>query len=124
FFPPTFMNESGEAVASFIKEKALTPSQLIIVHDDLELPFGEVRWKEGGSANGHNGVRSIQEKLSTQEILRLRIGIGRPADDTPIDEFVLQRFSESEEAQLPGIIERAVSELRRRVFPEDHQDIG
>lgn len=125
FFPLTNMNDSGRAVAAYTKTNSLTPEQVIIVHDDVELALGEVRWKEGGSAAGHNGVRSVQTAMGVKQILRLRIGIGRPAyaeasaGGTPtLRGYVLQPFSAPEEAQLPAVLTVAAQMLQQRLCPE------
>ncbi|MCE9642842.1 MAG: aminoacyl-tRNA hydrolase [Candidatus Andersenbacteria bacterium] len=95
-YPDVFMNESGKAVMQYLRYNEVDHKNILIVHDDLELPLSEVKLQESGSAKGHNGVRSIHEYLGTLEVPRLRIGIGRPADQKPIDVFVLEKFTEQE----------------------------
>lgn len=109
--PDVFMNDTGPAIAAFLKREGLTPEDLLIVHDDVELPLGVIKDKLEGSAAGHNGVRSIQETLGTQAIRRLRIGVGRPTDATPLEAFVLQKFSSAEETELPAIMAQASKRL-------------
>lgn len=99
-FPLTYMNTSGHAVAITYKNMGLTAADILIVHDELELPFGDMHVQKGGSAHGHKGVKSIHEALGTRDIARLRLGIGRPENDMPIDEYVLTQFSPAEEVQL------------------------
>ncbi|MEX0649878.1 MAG: aminoacyl-tRNA hydrolase [Candidatus Andersenbacteria bacterium] len=99
-FPLTFMNDAGRAVGAHAAFYNITPQNILIIHDDLELPLGEVSIKEEGSAHGHNGVRSIHQQLSTDKIRRLRIGIGRPLAQVPVEEYVLQQFTTEEQ---PGI---------------------
>lgn len=99
-FPFTMMNNSGQAVAQFLKTHTISLDRTLIVHDDLEISFGEVDFKLGGSAKGHNGVRSIHQVLQTQDFYRLRIGIGRPTTEIPVDAFVLQKFTAEEEIAL------------------------
>jgi peptidyl-tRNA hydrolase, PTH1 family len=108
--PQTFMNLSGTSVAAALRWYKLPLEQAIVVHDDLDLPFGQLRIRPRGSAGGHNGLGSIVQELGSQEIARLRIGIGRPAfgDSVP---YVLSRFSPEEEADLPAIIDQAVEAL-------------
>lgn len=101
--PDTGMNNSGAAVAAFLKQHPIDPVDILLVHDDVELPLGKWQLKKGGSAVGHNGVRSIQQTLETADITRLRIGIGRPTYDQ-LDQFVLERFTPAEEAVLREII--------------------
>lgn len=93
--PLTFMNKSGEAAAPLLQFYRIPPSRLVVAHDELDLPLGRMRFKSGGGAAGHNGVRSIAECLGTPDFFRLRLGIGKPAGfDTT--SFVLGRFAEPE----------------------------
>lgn len=109
--PLTFMNLSGEsarAMADFFK---ISPELFLAVHDDLELPFGEVRLQKGGGLGGHNGLRSLKQHLGTQDFFRLRIGIGRPVRGD-VASFVLTRFNADEEIQLPLIWDQAWAKLQ------------
>ncbi len=100
--PRTFMNLSGESVAASLRGLSKTPSDLIVMHDDLDLPAGGIRVKRKGGAGGHKGVGSIIESLGTDEFARVRIGIGKPGPgDDPV-EYVLSPFDYE---QLPLIIE-------------------
>jgi PTH1 family peptidyl-tRNA hydrolase len=106
--PQTYMNLSGEAVsqaANFYKIDVR--ADLIVIHDDLDLPPGAVRMQRDISSAGHNGVKSIIERLGHQEFTRIRIGIGRPTDPTPIDDYVLHRFSPDEAALVAPAIGKA-----------------
>ena len=115
-FPLTFMNDSGQAVAAFVRWSGISVDQVIVAHDDLELPLGVVQTQTDGSAHGHNGLRSVSESLGTQAFARLRIGIGRPAEDIPIHDFVLQRFSSDEREHIKTtILPVAVRELTQLV---------
>jgi PTH1 family peptidyl-tRNA hydrolase len=87
--PQTYMNRSGVAVAAAYREIAESPDDLIVLHDDLDLPPGQVRLKRGGGTGGHNGLRSLQEELGTPGFLRIRIGIGRPPGGVDPADFVL-----------------------------------
>lgn len=107
-FPTTSMNDSGRAVKKYLEFYKLPPSSILIIHDELELPLGEVRLDEGGSARGHNGVRSIHETLGNQTFARLRLGIGRPEGQMPVDRYVLEKFTEAEQTQLELIRVKAV----------------
>lgn len=108
-FPLTFMNVSGMAVAAVMKKYSIESNHVLLVHDDLELPFGEVQQSQGGSAKGHNGIRSIYERTGSQDFLRLRVGIGRPPQGIPVNQFVLMPFTRLEEQELQEeIIPRAV----------------
>lgn len=107
-FPLTFMNLSGQAVAALSRYYNIEPENLLIVSDDLHLPFGQLRFRARGSAGGHNGLKSVFECLGTQEISRLRVGIGEaPAGWDPAD-YVLARFTSEEQSLLPPLLEKAV----------------
>jgi peptidyl-tRNA hydrolase, PTH1 family len=105
--PQTYMNLSGHAVREVVNWYHLLAEDLIVVADDLDLPFGTLRMRARGSAGGHNGLASIIEQLGTQEITRLKIGIGRGPGSA--SSRVLSRFSPEEEKALPDLIERAVA---------------
>jgi PTH1 family peptidyl-tRNA hydrolase len=108
--PQTFMNASGDAVRELLHQSSLTPQDLLVIYDDADLPFGDLRLKPSGSSAGHNGMQSVLEVFPrSTSVARLRVGIGRPAHpDTPLDVWVLQPWSAQEKAQLPDILERAV----------------
>jgi peptidyl-tRNA hydrolase, PTH1 family len=106
--PQTFMNESGRAVQPLLARNGLGTERLLIVNDDLDLPFGRLRLRARGSAGGHNGLRSVTALLGTQEYARLRAGIGRP-DSGDVLDWVLSPFSPAEEIALPHVCETAVS---------------
>jgi peptidyl-tRNA hydrolase, PTH1 family len=103
--PQTYMNESGITVREAIQWYKTPLAKVIIVVDDLDIPFGEVRLRSRGSAGGHNGLKSIIGLIGTQEFARLRVGIGRPKSATI--SHVLSRFSPEEEAELPRVIAHA-----------------
>ena len=111
--PQTYMNLSGNAVNKFVLEKKIPASRLIVVHDDLDLEFGKVRVSRNASAGGHNGVQSIIDSLSTKDFTRVRVGIGRPTNDQPIEDYVLTRFSVEEKNQLPEIIDKSILEIEK-----------
>ena len=107
--PETFMNASGRSVrqaAAFFK---VDPEALLVVHDELDLPSGELRLKFGGGDGGHRGIRSISAELGTADYGRLRVGIGRPAPDFQGDiaDFVLQAVAPEERIELTRVLERA-----------------
>lgn len=104
--PTTYMNLSGVAVTQLVRWYKVPPDQLLIVHDDLDLPFGQIRLRTEGSAGGQNGMVSIIEQLGTKAIHRLKIGIGRPSRGDPKD-YVLARFTKEQAAELPYLIDRA-----------------
>lgn len=104
--PTTYMNDSGIAVSRLLKWYKIATTELLIVCDDLDLPFGSLRLRAGGSPGGHNGLLSIGQQLGATDFARLRVGIGRPRHGDPRD-FVLSRFSATEEQALPEVVERA-----------------
>lgn len=108
--PGTFMNSSGQSVQPALHFFKLGFSDLIAVHDELDLPFGAVRIKLGGGTAGHRGIASIAQHCGGLEFCRLRIGIGRPSVGT-VESYVLGDFSKQESAQLPDVLERATAAL-------------
>lgn len=103
--PQTYMNESGLTVREAVQWYKAPLGQVLVIVDDLDLPFGELRLRARGSAGGHNGLKSIFGLLGTQEVARLRVGIGR--SDRATIAHVLSRFSPEEEADLPKVVARA-----------------
>lgn len=93
--PLTFMNDSGK-VMPYLQKKGIKPDQVIVVHDELEKPFGKVSYRMGGSARGHNGLRSIIGAVG-KEFGRIRMGIGRPENRDDVGDFVLQSFCQKQE---------------------------
>ncbi len=105
--PLTFMNLSGEAVRQLIKKYRINLRDLLIVCDDLDLEFGRLKIRATGSSAGHRGVKSIIDLLGSDEFSRLRIGIGRPGDNTAAADYVLSRFNKREKSELSAIIKQA-----------------
>ncbi len=108
--PQTFMNLSGRSVAEVARFYKIPCDDIIVVHDDLDTPFGRVRLKKGGGHGGHNGLRSIFDDFGTRDFLRLRVGVGRPVRGEVVD-YVLNPFSENELQDLPFIVDGAVDVL-------------
>ncbi len=108
--PETFMNRSGESVAACAQFYRIAPDELLVVHDDIELPFGTALARAGGGLGGHNGLRDIDRALGSREFLRFRIGISRPTRGE-VASYVLSRFTPEEERALPLFLERAAAEL-------------
>jgi PTH1 family peptidyl-tRNA hydrolase len=104
--PRTFMNTSGGPLAALTSFYKVTPERVVVVHDELDIPFGAVRLKLGGGDNGHNGLRSITKSLGTNDYHRVRIGIGRPPGRMDAATFVLRDFSAAERKELPLLIDR------------------
>jgi PTH1 family peptidyl-tRNA hydrolase len=98
--PRSFMNVSGGPVVATVRFYKIDPANLIVVHDELDLPYSAVRLKLGGGENGHNGLRSISKSLSTRDYLRVRFGIGRPPGRMDPADFVLRDFSATERKEL------------------------
>ena len=98
--PRTYMNVSGGPVAGLLRYYGVAPTDLVVVHDDLDLGFGVVRLKQGGGEGGHNGLRSISGSIGTKDYLRVRFGIGRPPGRQDPADFVLKRFSGAERKEL------------------------
>jgi peptidyl-tRNA hydrolase, PTH1 family len=111
--PQTYMNLSGEAVAKALRDTSLTPEQLWVVHDELDLPLCRIRIRRGGSGAGHNGVLSIISALGTPDFVRFRVGIGKPArKGSPAGRgYVLGRFTKAEAARLPNIVDGVATAL-------------
>jgi PTH1 family peptidyl-tRNA hydrolase len=105
--PATFMNESGHAVAGLRSYYRVPESRIVVVHDELDIPFGSIRLKLGGGDNGHNGLRSVTGSLGTRDYYRVRIGIGRPPGRLDPAVFVLRDFAAAERKELPVLVDRA-----------------
>lgn len=107
--PQTFMNASGDAVQPALAFHRLGAAELLVVHDELDLPFGEVRIKVGGGHAGHNGLRSITHRLASDAYARVRVGIGRPPPtfSGTVADFVLGTPPPEERARLPEVVARA-----------------
>lgn len=110
--PMTFMNRSGEAVKKTIDFFQAGIEDLIIIHDDLDLPFGRLRFKQRGGDGGHQGVRSIIEVLGENNFIRLKVGIGRPPKGMEAAEYVLNLFDEIEKTHIDEILTQASEALK------------
>jgi PTH1 family peptidyl-tRNA hydrolase len=106
--PGTYMNESGGPVRGLLDYHKLPVADLVVVHDELDLPFGSVRLKRGGGEGGHNGLRSISRSVGSRDYLRVRVGIGRPPGRQDPADFVLRDFSGSERKTLALVLAEAV----------------
>jgi len=117
--PQTYMNASGESVSRLVKRFSIAPADLIVIHDDLDLPPGKIRLRQGGSSGGHKGIDSIIEHLDSRDFYRVRVGIGRP--DTPegsaeekeaaVIAYVLSSFTRAEKK----LIDKAIPEVSRAI---------
>ena len=102
--PQTYMNRSGESVRGLLREFCATPDDLVVVYDDLDLPFGRIRIRARGSAGGHLGLASILESLAGAPFARVRIGIGRPPEGIEAADYVLQPFDAEQAGKLDELI--------------------
>jgi len=105
--PQTYMNLSGNAVRRLQDYFKVDTGNVIVIHDDLDLPFGTVRLKAGGGDAGHKGLKSIVNCLGSADFMRVRMGIGKPAGRTPVEDYVLQKFNQDESDRLQQIIQIA-----------------
>src|SRR5438445_8498153 len=99
--PKSFMNESGGPLVAISRFYKVPPELTVLVHDELDLPFGTLRLKRGGGEGGHNGVKSVSAALGSKEYVRVRFGIGRPPGRQDPADFVLRAFSAAERQQVP-----------------------
>ncbi len=106
--PMEFMNHSGAAVAALVQKKALAPQDVLIVCDDLDLPFEKLRLRASGSSGGHNGLKSIITALGSNEFSRLRMGIDSPASSDATVDYVLSKFTPAQSKTLPDFIHHAL----------------
>ncbi len=111
--PQTFMNNSGTAVRALIDFYKLTPKDLIVIHDDKDIPIGEIKIQNNRGAAGHNGVESIFEHLGTHDFTRIRVGVA-PAEKIIHDtaDFVLGKFSKEEQKDLKAVVEKVMQEIQ------------
>lgn len=105
--PLTYMNLSGGPVAALARFYKIPPARILAVHDELDLPYGQIRAKLGGGEGGHNGLRSMSQSLSTKDYLRTRFGIGRPPGRQDPADYVLSDFSPAERKDLDFLVDRA-----------------
>lgn len=105
--PMSFMNESGGPVVNAARFFKVPLERIVVVHDELDLPFATVRLKRGGGEGGHNGLRSTSAALGSKEYLRVRFGIGRPPGRQDPADYVLREFASSERKDLPYLVDRA-----------------
>ena len=114
--PTTFMNLSGEAVQAVAHFYNLVPADIVVIHDELDIDFGQIRLRNGGSSAGHNGIKSVSQHIG-EDYGRIRIGVG-PKHPARIksEDFVLQKFSANEQAQLPNLIREVSSILSEYLY--------
>ncbi len=105
--PTSYMNESGGPVRGLLDYHSIPPTDLVVLHDELDIPFASVRLKRGGGEGGHNGLRSITRSTGTKDYLRVRVGIGRPPGRQDPADFVLKDFSATERKELELLVAEA-----------------
>ena len=105
--PTSYMNESGGPVRGLLDYHSIPPTDLVVLHDELDIPFASVRLKRGGGEGGHNGLRSISRSTGTKDYLRVRVGIGRPPGRQDPADFVLKDFSATERKELDLLVTEA-----------------
>ena len=117
--PQTYMNDAGRSVGPARGALKLPLERVVVVHDEIDLPFGEVRTRVGGGLAGHNGLKSLKRELGGGDFVRVRVGVGRPDSSDPeiVSAYVLGRFREGEE-QVRELVERACEQVERVVLGE------
>jgi PTH1 family peptidyl-tRNA hydrolase len=110
--PLTWMNQTGVVVQAVLQNWNCASPDLIVVHDDLDLPLGAIRIKTRGGAGGHNGLRSIQSCLGTEEFARVKVGIGRPPENKDLADFVLSPFPAEDWEQVVATLPEAVDAVK------------
>jgi PTH1 family peptidyl-tRNA hydrolase len=105
--PLTYMNDSGVAVAALARRYGVEPEQLVVVHDELDLPVGALKVKAGGGLAGHNGLRSVKAHLHSEAFVRIRIGVGKPVSKEQGADHVLKRFSKRERTEIDVVLQEA-----------------
>lgn len=110
--PLTYMNLVGNSIAPMAKYFKVPPARVVAVHDEIDLPLGDVRIKIGGGTAGHNGLRSLVSSLGTNEFLRVRVGVGRPPGRKEAADHVLAAFSKQEEKELPFLIDASADAVQ------------
>jgi PTH1 family peptidyl-tRNA hydrolase len=110
--PTTYMNESGRSVRAYLDYFKLTAGNLIVVSDDVELPFGTLRFRPNGGTGGHNGLKSVEAHVGTQEYRRLKMGVGKDTQGESLADYVLSGFKPEELLLLPAFVDKGVEVLR------------
>jgi len=125
--PQTYMNHSGQAVAALARFYRIPPAQMLVLHDELDLPPGALRLKFGGGLGGHNGLKDIAAHLGTQDFWRLRIGVGHPGDRDQVVDYVLKKPRAEERTLIDAALERAIEHwpyLERGEYPAALQKLN
>ena len=109
FQPMKYMNRSGQPILKVMNYYDIEKEDILVIHDDLDLDLGKIRFRKKGSSGGHNGIKSIINRLGSQEFKRLKVGIGRPPENIPVTDYVLTKFSKDEKEILHNVIDDSVS---------------
>ncbi|WP_274572432.1 aminoacyl-tRNA hydrolase [Neisseria leonii] len=109
--PDTFMNLSGKAVGALAQFYKIRPEEILVVHDELDIPCGRIRFKRGGGNGGHNGLKDIQAKLGTADFYRLRLGIGHPGDRNLVSAYVLNKPSAEDRQKIDEAVGKSLKGL-------------
>ncbi len=120
--PQTFMNDSGLSLQAISKYFHIPNDKIIVIHDDLDLPFGAIKFKIGGGSGGHNGLKSIDAHISS-DYLRIRIGIGKPKDKSKVISYVLDNFSKEELNALVDIISHTINAIEFYIKDESIEEL-
>ena len=118
--PQTFMNLSGESAIYISKFFNIKPEDIIVIYDDMDIPFGTFKIKKGGSSGGHNGIKSLIAQLQTDDFIRLRVGIGRPSFGKKVNDNVLSSFSKSERENIDNDLGENVIEAIKTILFESY----
>ncbi len=111
--PGTYMNESGATVRAAIDYYKLSPEDILVIHDDIDLDFGRLRLQVGGGSGGHNGIRSVERAMGTKEFSRLKMGVGRPPGSRDPADHVLRPFTQKERPEVDLLVEDAADVVER-----------
>ena len=118
--PQTFMNLSGESAIYISKFFNVQPEDIIVVYDDMDIPFGTFKIKKGGSSGGHNGIKSLIAHLQTEDFIRVRVGIGRPSFGKKVNDYVLSSFSKSERENIDNDLGEDIIEAIKTILFESY----
>jgi peptidyl-tRNA hydrolase, PTH1 family len=119
--PQTYMNLSGQSVGPLSRYYQLPPDKVLVVVDDINLPFGRMRFRASGSPGGHNGLKSVEQHLGTPNYPRLRLGVGLQADSQPLTDHVLSTFKASEVSSLPALLDHTITVIANWLDTPSHQ---
>ena len=118
--PQTFMNLSGESAVYISKFFNIKTEDIIVIYDDMDIPFGTFKIKKGGSSGGHNGIKSLIAQLQTDDFIRVRVGIGRPSFGKKVNDYVLSSFSKSEREDIDNDLGENVIEAIKTILFESY----